>query len=571
MPGVGVGIGTGIGFGGVESWQQYWTKRFAEIYTSAIAEIDSEFTTTVGDHWQTNSGSPTWDIAATTPGALTISFRNGFTDSICLSATGLNPQAALYYFETRVKKVSGTDLAIQIGQQATSEGNYNCWLRDITTSYKVFTGYFNCSAGGTVGICSYLSAGAATYEFDYLRIYKVTVGASYKNNPKSFNLSNFMAGVNKTKALNKVLFIGDSVTAYSVTASAGDAAYESPPRTLYKNTWVRQVYNYMKTRGNFHAPTFRQAAHADWTKSGTWVASDGTPFLTNADGDNYRYSVTATNYMEITVPAGKENFALIVAQDDNEFSNDFDDAVAVTLNGGSIAAYGSATLNTYRTKINAGDKGEPYHIYLYSGLPAGANTIRITKSNNTKTLCIWGGAYWTGSAIIAINNGYSGTSTISNFVKAKKTQLDNQYDFIFFEITMFNDYDEVGTNYKDWLNALRKWNEYLKDTSQILYWSHYPCGINPGTYPAGTNEYTVRQPPTMADFLERTRIDLIKMNVSYLNIWEEFKRLIEAAGHTVSDGWAGYAYTVDTLHPNATSSQIIADYINANAISTKLD
>jgi hypothetical protein len=387
----------------------------------------------------------------------------------------------------------------------------------------------------------------------------------------SFNLDDFLSSI-PVKSLFKTGFIGNSIIGRPLGGGNFDEPTGEKPHRGGYNTIPRRIYDNIIT--NFSAPYYRRIDHADWTRSILSGSDDFTeitgneilnPDWTNAaNGTLYAYCQEPNGYAEINIPDGYENFVIILHKDNNEFAQDYDDNLTVTLNGGDISGYGAGSIDSYKVKSGAGDYGNPFYTELYEGLPAGINTIRIKKSNTNKTLMMWGIVYWTGNTSLMFNHGISGYDMQQYYDYTNDSIIENNYDAIFFEMPGMN--EASGNNTINQIQSALSDFITLLDNKDVLYLSTHPFGDNG----AGTNYYTLYNNPTLKEVYYWCRDLLYNNNKPFLNVFKRFEDLIVADGGTLEGGEGGLTYTTDGQHPNILCSGIFADYIIDKAIGDKL-
>jgi hypothetical protein len=306
--------------------------------------------------------------------------------------------------------------------------------------------------------------------------------------------------------------------------------------------------------------------NVDWTKSGTFTGTQGTdaytPIYTNT---HWEYTQQANAYCEIVIPDGMENFAIIIQKSTTLQGQPMDSTVSVTLNGGSIAAHGNSVIDTLYTTAGWNN---PWWTEEYEDLPAGLNTIRITKSNNTDTMMIWGIMYWTGNAFTLHNIARGGATMKYMYDFLTPELMGNNYDTLFFQVTGMNEAgDSVGVDstQRGFEYTLNLWKQYCEN---IIVYSTHPFGDNG----AGTNYYTLYDTPnTLEEYYNRIKNVCFRYYVPYINIFDYFKKLIEDAGGTLEGGEGGIIYTEDGQHLNTLGAEKFTNNITGNAIGNKFN
>lgn len=395
--------------------------------------------------------------------------------------------------------------------------------------------------GPTTRMASNIFIGSGMSEAQHLAYFNACIKKFYSKSGNKFNDNLFLNTFDKTsKKLHKVAVCGDSIMANPTGGSiavANDEGDGYRPFRLTYNTVSRRIYDGM----SWNKATHKRLDLADWTKSGTWTDICGTTVI-EPDYTNEKYyeCAEANGYVEIVVPDGKENFAFICAKDASF------DTISITLNGGSIAAYGAASIDCARVRLHANDIGNHYFVSSYEGLPAGANTIRITKGNNTNKVRIWGGLYWSGNTLIVHNvahGGHAMQDLINEHLAAEIS--DNAYDHVMFQIPVMN---EVSNTYSIatsmvYLNTIL--TTYLNTTDALIVDSH-PFGASPvAPY---TNYYTTYNNPYMEDYTIFFKLKAWEGSYSFVNMFNIFKQNIIALGGTLLGGEIGTTYTTDGQH-----------------------
>jgi hypothetical protein len=504
-------------------------------------------------NWVAGLGNPTFDVNTTTAGKLTITFTNGanqgvkLIDKLVIGTT--------YSVSIKAKKISGTGAQIRVGEFNTPLTSGALRFTP-TTSEAAYTGVITATSTELyIGAVASENLGGV-FEFDNVVINKNT--ADYNNfNPRITALetyggapdfyenqtNNFIRSLSKyDKPLTKVCVLGDSLMANEVGGAIGvadDEGLTMRPMRLGINSVPRRIYDNIK----FNTATHRRLDHANWTKSGTWTTiNDTTIFDPIHSNETYHKSVVNSSYVEIVVPTGKENFALICHKGVG-FGT-----LNISLNGGSISAYGNSSINLARASDGTGDTGNPYWTEQYLNLPAGNNTIRISKADNTDEVRIWGGLYWTGNTLIVHNTGHGGhamTDLINHHIRAEV--VDNDFDAILMEITVMNECSH-GRTLANSLADLTTIFETHFAGKDILLMTPNPMGTDPrdGT-PNYWSSYTN---PSMLQFIENYKPYIFKKGIPFVDVFHWFKNKIENRGGTLEGGEGGIYYTTDGMHPS---------------------
>jgi len=561
--------GKAVTYGGdaaLSNIAEYWTEKYIgdEIVTGNNSSFEG------AGNWVDGFGSGFWDVNSTVADNLYLDFTASQNEAVKLPNTLTLGEDN--YVEIKIKKISGSGIdIIQVGNYSSSESSNIYWLKHQSSDYSVhrFTLrsaassgnlYIGCIAAGNLG---------GEYAIDYVKVWTVDSDVEDEDyKVTDFNVNDFLSSYDETKKLFKILIWGNSILANYVGGTAFDDEGEGkrPPR-LTVNGIPRRIYDYIVDSGDWNIPVFRRIDNGDWSFNdvGNWTDTDGEDFLvpeyTPAGyATLYSYTQTANEYAEITIPDGYENACLIFHKDDNEFGQDYEDAVAVTINGGDISSYGDATINTYHAKYQVNDAGNQFFHSQYEGMPAGANTIRITKANNTKTMTVWGVMYWTGNAVWVINAANGGKSMNALYLRYIWSQLyDNAPDAVLFEITGMNEASSgktLNTSQKDFEYNINTINQV---TDNVILFSTHPFGDNG----AGTNFYqTLSEPYTLKETYQRIQRVIYRRNLSYIDIFGRFETLIIDAGGTLWGGEGGLTYTSDGQHPNTVCTELFSGYIN---------
>jgi len=265
---------------------------------------------------------------------------------------------------------------------------------------------------------------------------------------------------------------------------------------------------------------------------------------------------TANTYVEIVVPDGQENFALIFDSANNSGGTLWDDAIAATINGGDISAYGLATINTFQATATENQ----ITVVQYTGLPAGANTLRFTKSNTTKYFYLWGGCYWHGNSMILKNFAISGQNIYT--LKEKLKSLVNDYNLYNWLVELPN----MNTSSSSYSAEFQLQNDfYLLNTTELdlnntVFYTTHPFGTDPTD--GDPNYYlTLANPIT---FKQRSILDIVALAWSgcyFIDILQYFEKDIIARGGTLAGGEAGTYYTLDGEHLSDTGAGKFAGFL----------
>ncbi len=497
----------------------------------------NNFNMSGANNWVSGYGSPTMDINSTVAGKMYISF-DGLGTSKQVKYSSLLDLSGNYKVRLKIRLLSGTAHYVRFGKFSSSSGASQYWYDVFPTSDEktwAFTLYNIDTADFTICCIDTQNTSAFTISIDDV---EVTRFISEQPKKIAWQCEEFLQSLSRNdKTLTKLIVTGDSLM-----ANDGDAVYSAddegvtmrPPRLAYNN-FPRRLYDYLK----FNPASYRRIDHIGWTLGGTWTDTHGVEFLESPDNnaETYKWSQTANAYAEFAIPSGFENFAIILHKDDNEHGQDYDDVITVTINGGDISSYGSSSINSYRTKLVSYDVGNPWYTELYEGLPGGINTIRITKSNNVKTLMLWGIAYWTGNTFMVINAAHGGhtlTDLLRDHKHLNSEVLENNPDAVLFEIPLMNQTGKSQTidNTMLDLNAIVT----LFNGKDLGFMS---CNIMADNG-AGTNYYTLYPNPNMQQHAEIASKTIWDNRLPYVDVFEIFRRKVINKGGTLEGYHIGF-------------------------------
>lgn len=289
----------------------------------------------------------------------------------------------------------------------------------------------------------------------------------------------FMAGkLSAEKQVFKLAIYGDSIYAsgfkdITFPDEFGKTRYEQPPRNGNLDSIQRYIYNYL----NFNKPTFRNALHADWTKTGlaTNVGSDVMPNgNTGGVGDATQWEplwrmtdTSSGNTNEITITGNStavfvfEGGAIGTDQETGNVS------VLVSVNGGAFVnpstvlsgkltnkGFGSskvyaAAQNTFATSFalpvditpTAYNKNAPMVEAYYNGLnPANTYRFRITKAAaETRPVKLWGLYHFSGQTLLVVNESKPGFSWGELQSTVFGDLVVSDVDYVLLEAPMYHD------------------------------------------------------------------------------------------------------------------------------------
>lgn len=344
------------------------------------------------------------------------------------------------------------------------------------------------------------------------------------------------------KPLTRIVVVGDSLMANPIGGDVPPGVYEGnnySPIRLKTNNIARRLYDEL----SYNKATWVRLSASEWTKSGTWASVNNDNIFEPIYANESYYSNTAAgSYIEITIPDGVKNFALVY-QEQNGYS-----PLTVTLNGGDISAYGATTIVT--SFAGLGHTGNPYATSQYLNLPAGANVIRVTRDNTSSPSFIWGGFHWTGNTLMVINASHGGhtlNNLLVNHIDAEV--VGNKPDAILFELTLMNDaarMTDAGNTIANSQAALTTILTNKMNGKDLLIMTTPPYGTDPSD---GTpNYYTAF--PGMEEMKNGLKEVCISKQKATIDIFEVFKRKVENRGGTLIGGQAGIWYTTDGQHGN---------------------
>lgn len=510
------------------------------------------------NNWTSELGAPSFNVGTTVAGKMY--FNVSGADAALNKAVRLPINAKvgeLYRLSIKARITSGTPCQWRLGNYTSGPVGDDTLAFTPTATEAIYSKVITISAA--IDDVIYLGVLAAEnpiggiYEFDDitlvkisnkdreqdLRIEAVEVVASYPT-ADSFFTEQFLQSLSKfDKPLTKVCVAGDSLMAnYYGGVIPDDEGVSRRPIRLDINSIPRRIYDLLSWNKAEH----RRIDDSDWVRSGTWTAVNDTTVWEPQHPDTlYHASSAANSYVEIVVPSGNESFAFICQKMPAQ------GIVDITLNGGSIAAYGPSSVDLARANTGVGDNGNPYCTVLYTGLPAGVNTIRISKRNDTNEVRLWGGFYWTGQTMVLHNVAHGG-HTMAALIAQGHMQaevLENDFDAILFELTVMNEASAPRTVAQSQADLQTIFDTYFAG-KDIAVMTPFPFGDNG----AGTNFYALYDDPTMQETCDGLRNTCYKNSVPFVNVFNIFKKKIENRGGTLEGGETGLWYTTDGQHPN---------------------
>lgn len=378
--------------------------------------------------------------------------------------------------------------------------------------------------------------------------------------PVTSRIDAFLNSVSRDdKPLVRIACAGDSLIANEI-GGAIPAQYDEGdtmrPMRLLSNGVPRRIYDFL----SWNRPTWRRLDNADWTLSGFTQFTEAGLF--EGTQEKYWYAAAAGSYVEITVPDGMENFAIMVRTKAGRGK------LNVTLNGGAIGTY----LNPYWTKkvesntvvnssivpqyvprglsqidtnFGVSGTGNPYAIYEFHNLPAGNNVLRFTTADATR-VDIWGGFYWSGNTCVVMNIAHGGHTTTDLINQHLTDELYNAgYDAVLFEVTEMNNtrltLDQTETDLRAIIERLRSID------IDFCFTSCNPLGLS---IVYDTNFYANWLNPSQFEINERTRQVMNELNVPFVDLFQYFRWHIENRGGSLMGGEGGLWYTWDGQHGN---------------------
>ena len=357
----------------------------------------------------------------------------------------------------------------------------------------------------------------------------------------SFNLDNVFPSLSKNlKPLTKIGILGDSLLANPVGGAipSVEALTQRPMRLGESNNVARRIYDYL----SWNKPDWRRLDDVAWTKSGTWTTqNDSAIFEPTYSNETYHKTSSSGAYVEISVPSGKENFAIIVREYVGMGKMLFSLNGSAMPIGNGIATFDSAS--------DRGETGNPYKTIEFKNLPAGANTIRISKEANTLPIYIWGGFYWSGNTVIVQNVAHGGHTMYALYLQHFQGEVaTNNFDAIMFQITLMN---EVGLqNIETSKTYLKLYLDYLKNKDSFIT-SCNVMGNNAGKtvnffIENGSNIPWVTRQNIFAEVLKNI---VYQYKLPYLDLYKIADAKIKAMGGTAENG-DGSVFTTDGQHGN---------------------
>lgn len=512
-----------------------------------ILDSDTSNMNGTGGSWVISMGAPTMTFAS---GLMSLTFVSG---NQYVSVGGIFTIGKTYTVKVKVRKASGTILKVRCGSFSTTPtpGNFDVILSGTSTEYtkeivadSTYFGIGALNADNTGGILEvdYVIIASQGTVVDLIDQQisdsgEITIKSVFSETDGVFaSLSRY------DKPLTKIGVLGDSLMANPLGGSIPSPDDEGdtfrPIRLTYNNI-ARRLYDML----SYNKATHLRLDAASWTKNGVWSPiNNNTIFEPTYSNETYFENSSANSYIEIAVPSGRENFAFICQRITGA------SALTITLNGGSISAYGPTSVTCNISTF--GHTGNTYYTVQYLGLPTGVNTIRIARDNTTAISRIWGGFHWTGNTMVVHNISHGG-HTVNDLLQnhAAGEIGDNNFDAILFELPIMNDAARVtdaGNTIAASKAALTTlFNSYLNN-EDLLVMSCNPYGTDPSD---GTpNYYTLY--PGMEEMKDGLKTVVLSRTVPFIDVFEVFKRKITNRGGTLIGGEGGLWYTTDGQHGN---------------------
>lgn len=504
----------------------------------------------IPNEWTLGLGALSLDFS-TNAGELTISFGAGLNESVDVVDKLIIGESYSVRFDARL--VSGTASQLTIGLFA-SEIDEGSFVATPVTEKTTFTAIIKAeSETFSIGIVAAENNGPVIAIDNVVVIpNESNVGnlSSRVNAIESGNVSFFKSGGTEgflssisqfDKPLTKIAVAGDSLMANDLGGAIPggvDEGVGKRPIRLDINNIPRRIYDHLV----FNRAEHRRVDDAAWTQSGTWTGTNGgTTWEPAHAGTLYHRSIDPSAFLEITIPDAIENFALIAHKSDG-FG-----VINITLDGGSIAAFGASSIDLDRPTVIAGDIGNPYHTEQYIGLPTGGGSkvIRISKLANADEVRVWGGFYWSGNTLVVHNIAHGGHTLAQLTDQHLQAELvENDFDAVLFQLTTMNDVgDNVPVNQT--LADMNFINENIINGKDKMWMTTNPFGDDG----LGTNFYPLSLDPSMEETGEACMNKLNGVGIPYVDVFQMFKNKIENRGGTLLGGEGGLFYTTDGQHP----------------------
>ena len=542
---------------------------FSTVEETALKKIEPAVTSTyledysvVGELTLTDVGVN--GLQVNTP----LSSNTGFLNS---NVQGIEPLKH-YIFKTRMRKISGYYQKVRIGIISTMISSgidaidvelTEEWV-DYTYKFKNLSDVDVINPGFTL-LSSMFTGATFQIQFtqiipegtlDYLdNLRKISDSLNVKI-PLSFNLEQTFNSLSKyDKPLIKLAVEGDSLMANELGGLIpDDEGFGKNPMRLLSNTISRRIYDLL----SWNKPIYRRLDNG-WTWHGS-VAPFTESGMFSGTQEVYHRMQTYGDYVEITIPDGFENFALIcrTLKDNGTIGVSINGALPGTylnplwvekcgtnavVNESLVPHYLPIAPATIDTDKGVSLNGNPYHTVLFHNLPIGQpNVIRLSR---VSSVCdIWGGAYWSGNTLMVMNIAHGGHSTSDLIAEHLEDELYNaDYDAVLFELPEMNN---TRLSLDQTLADLQVINTEIENKGlDVCYMSCNPLGLS---ITSDTNYYADLQDPTQKQINDLVRNFYYETRKPFIDIFEYFRQKIEAKGGTLENGEGGLWYTHDGQH-----------------------
>lgn len=522
------------------------------LFTQKVTGNDSTFAGT--GNWVTGIGSLQPDIT-TYPGELYLNITTGNNRAVKLP--NIAESGKTYLLKFKAKIASGAGCQIDVGFNFATGGTYTYIFRTntLTSEYQY---YYYILSGQTTTLDLWIGVQSANNNGTKFLFNEITVGEVDVATLYNFDLSNYpiyytdglFSTLNKSaQPLLQLNTIGDSILANpsGTIPVSNDEGLTMRPTRLATNNVARHIYDDKK----YTPATYRRLDNAIWTKStlsggSDFTAVDDGSIIINTSGDRYHITVQPSAYCEIVIPDGVTECAIVYGTQYKTGGVEHDTAIAVTINGGDISAYGAAILDTF-LPLASTSMQNGHAIAHYTGLPSGANTIRLTKSNDTKVFAIWGAMYWNGNTI-KLNNLAVGGIPIGNIYDfTKRFIIGYSLSNWIIQFPNINNAANSLTALLQINNDLLLANMVNRKPNTVVFMTTHPFGIDPSDM--SPNYYDDYDTPIT--FRQRCTLDIIMCVITgnyFIDLFRMFDRDIISRGGTTEGGSGGIFYTSDGQH-----------------------
>lgn len=470
-----------------------------------------------------------------------------------------NPSA---FYDSYVLKVSENTNYI-----STDEIVICVFYSDLPSTNTYISGLvLNGTAFTTPSGCEYCAilftkrVSASDYNFVYITVQNSLSEQVLHTKSNVSDLTGFYNAISRSnKPLTRLAFEGDSLTANLIGGSIPsnlDEGNTMQPMRLLSNNFPRRMYDAL----SWNKPIWRRLDNINWANSGFTSFTEADLF--DGTQEVYYTSSVINSYIEITVPQGYENFALICRQKDSygslnvtingsapgTYPNPYWDAKVLTntvVNSSVVPQFldiGPAVIDL--DKPGSSIQGNPYYIVEFNNLPTGQpNVIRFTVASNVR--CdVWGGFYWSGQTLVCMNIAHGGHTTTDLLNDHLQDELfDANYDMIIFEIPEMNNQRLTLLQTESDLNTIIN----ILKGKNVVYTSCYPWGLSI-TY--DVNMWTFYTNPNLLEVNNLVRNVITSQDEAFIDIFDYFQQLIEARGGSLPTGETGLWYTHDGQHGN---------------------